>query len=56
MGSEHADLGVSVGVNAVKEIILKAGKDMNGKFVNIHVSGWENANGPNQYDGKEIPW
>ena len=56
MGSQDADLEVPVGVNAVKEIVLKAGRETNGKFMNILVPGGENAPGRNQYDGKEVPW
>ncbi|KAH8821962.1 putative short chain oxidoreductase [Xylogone sp. PMI_703] len=56
MGSEKADLEVKTGVEAVKNLILKADPTMNGKFYNIHVPGWENAEGPNQYDGAELPW
>lgn len=56
MGTEQADLEVSVGAESVKGWILKADKSYNGKGVNIHVPGWENAEGPNKYDGKEIPW
>ena len=56
MGSESADLDVDVGVKAVLDVILKNGRESNGKFLNIHVPGWENAEGPNQYDGKEVPW
>ena len=46
----EAELDVSVGVAALKKIILEADTSMNGKFVNIKVSGsaW--------YDGSEIPW
>lgn len=56
MGSERADLEVSVGAESVKTWILKADSNYNGKAVSIHVPGWENVEGPNKYDGKEIPW
>ncbi|TQV98788.1 hypothetical protein V2A60_007511 [Cordyceps javanica] len=56
MGSQDADLDVVTGVNALKDLILSATIDSNGKFYNIHVPGWEKADGPNQYDGAEIPW
>lgn len=56
MGTEAADLDVSVGVRSVKEWILTANKDMNGKFVNIRVPGWEDTGTVSQYDGEEIPW
>ncbi|EAW16418.1 putative short chain dehydrogenase/reductase family oxidoreductase [Aspergillus fischeri NRRL 181] len=32
------------------------GWDGNGRFFNVHVPGWENVLGLNQYDGKEVPW
>lgn len=38
----------------MKRIMLEATAAMNGKSVNIHVPGWENAVG--RYDGGEIPW
>jgi hypothetical protein len=38
------------------DIIQKAGSSMNGKFQNIHVPGWENAKGNNQYDGEVVAW
>lgn len=45
---------MDVGTKEVKRIILESTTDMNGKSVNIHVPGWENAVG--KYDGGEIPW
>lgn len=56
MTSGGADLEVSVGAESVKSWILKVDKSYNGKFVNIHVPGWENVEEPSNYDGKEIPW
>ncbi|PHH90095.1 hypothetical protein CDD83_4552 [Cordyceps sp. RAO-2017] len=56
MGSEAADLDVEVGVKGVRDLILGANSKMNGKFHNISVPGWEHADGPNQYNGKELPW
>lgn len=56
MGSQDADLDVATGVRALKDLILSATVDANGKFYNIHVPGWEHAEGPNQYDGAVIPW
>lgn len=56
MGSQHADLEVPVGVDATKDIILNATTEKNGKFCNIHVPGWENAPGANQYEGEEHAW
>lgn len=58
MGSEftEADLDVEVGAKAALEKILGAKKEDSGKLLNILVKGWENADGPNQYDGKVLPW
>ncbi|KAM3498723.1 hypothetical protein MY10362_007973 [Beauveria mimosiformis] len=56
MGSQAADLDVTTGVNALKDLTLSVTKESNGKFYNIHVPGWEKTDGPNQYDGAEIPW
>jgi len=51
-----ADLEVSVGAKAVFDILERDGSEINGKFLNIHVPGWEHAEGLHQYDGAEIPW
>jgi hypothetical protein len=56
MGSDKADLDVATGAKAVTDLVNKADTSYNGKFYNIFVSGWEHAEGPNQYDGLEIPW
>ncbi|RAK88389.1 NAD(P)-binding protein [Aspergillus costaricaensis CBS 115574] len=56
LGSDNADLPVEVGVKSILEILHEIGRDRNGQFLNIHVPGWENAPGMNQYDGKEVPW
>ncbi|CAI7616739.1 unnamed protein product [Penicillium glandicola] len=56
LGSDRADLPVEIGAEKVLDIIKKATPEQNGKYVNIHVPGWETREGPNQYDGKEIPW
>ncbi|KAJ5485760.1 short chain oxidoreductase [Penicillium desertorum] len=56
LGTENADLPVDVGVSSVLDILYETGQDGNGRFFNIHVPGWENVTGLNQYDGKEIPW
>ncbi|GCB17171.1 C-factor [Aspergillus awamori] len=52
----HADLPVGTGVERVLEMIRDRGMEVNGRFLNIHVPGWENNPGLNQYDGKELPW
>ena len=56
MGMEAADLPVEVGAAAVLEKVFAAGKADTGTFLNIHVAGWEEAAGANQYDGRNAPW
>jgi hypothetical protein len=56
MGSEIADLDVSVGAKAVLHVIGNSTTKDNGTFRNILVPGWEDKEGPNQYDGKNVPW
>ncbi|KAJ5433609.1 uncharacterized protein N7458_012765 [Penicillium daleae] len=56
LGSSRADLPVETGAEKVVDIVRQTGPHQNGKFVNIHVSGWENGPGINQYDGKEVDW
>ncbi|KAJ5486791.1 hypothetical protein N7530_001091 [Penicillium desertorum] len=56
LGSHRADLPVEVGAEKVLDIIQEVTPEQNGKLVNIHIPGWETREGPNQYDGKEIPW
>ncbi|GIC94558.1 uncharacterized protein Aud_001887 [Aspergillus udagawae] len=55
-GGSRADLPPATGAKAVLDIIQKATPSQNGKFLNIHVPGWEENKGLNQYDGKEVPW
>ena len=56
MCGESADLPVAVGAKAALDKLLRSTKDDNGKFYNIHVPGYEHVEGPNRYDGKEVPW
>ncbi len=56
MGSQAADLEVEVGVSAVIKLVLKSNSESNGKFLNIHIPGWEHNDGLNRYDGAEVPW
>ena len=56
MGSQNADLDVDVGAKAVLDILLNSTPELNGAFQNIRVPGWENVEGPNQYDGRAVPW
>ncbi|KAF4165673.1 hypothetical protein CNMCM6936_007626 [Aspergillus lentulus] len=56
MGGSRADLPPATGAKAVLDIVQKATPSQNGKALNIHVPGWEENEGLNQYDGKEVPW
>ncbi|KAJ5467893.1 hypothetical protein N7475_005645 [Penicillium sp. IBT 31633x] len=56
LGGHRAHLSVQTGAEKVVDIIQNATPKQNGKFVNIHVPGWEAPEGADQYDGKEIPW
>lgn len=56
MGSQAADLDVSVGAADVVRILIESDQETNGKFLNIRVPGWEDAAGPNKYDGAEVVW
>jgi hypothetical protein len=55
-GGAMADLDVEVGAAATLDKILKATKEQNGEFMNIHVEGYEKRDGPNKYDGVNLPW
>ncbi|KAF2647375.1 short-chain dehydrogenase-like protein [Lophiostoma macrostomum CBS 122681] len=58
LGGEIADLELEEAVSAITERLLHAGRQEAGKFLNIHVKGWENGKPGkhNYYDGKELPW
>ncbi|KAL6232363.1 hypothetical protein BDW75DRAFT_247272 [Aspergillus navahoensis] len=56
MGGEYADLPVQTGAEQVLKYVKDGGKELNGRFLNIHVPGWENAPGPSQYTGGDVPW
>jgi hypothetical protein len=56
MGTETADLPVEVGAKAALNKIFRVTKADNGTFLTIHVPGWEENPGVNQYDGKNLPW
>ncbi|KAL1638693.1 hypothetical protein SLS58_008725 [Diplodia intermedia] len=56
LGGEAADLTIEQGSNAAADVIFRVGKEDNGKFFNVHVAGWEKAEGINQYDGGCPPW
>lgn len=50
-GKDAADLDVSTGVAALRDVIVSITQKDNGKFLNIKVPGWEGT-----YDGEEVPW
>ncbi|KAL4865110.1 hypothetical protein BDV12DRAFT_211249 [Aspergillus spectabilis] len=56
LGGRYADLTVETGAQETLKYIKQGGPEHNGRFLNIHVPGWENAPGPNQYDGEDPPW
>lgn len=56
LGSQNADLPVSVGAEQVIKITLSTDKSHSGRFRNILVPGYENVEGPNKYDGKDPVW
>ena len=51
-----ADLTPEQGAKASLEMIMKPGQQLNGQFAKVLVKGWENAPGPNKYDGINSPW
>ncbi|VUC36367.1 unnamed protein product [Clonostachys rosea] len=56
IGGDNADLDVGTAAEATLDVILRAGPESNGKFLNIHVPGWENNPGLNQYEGGQPAW
>ncbi|TLS21011.1 uncharacterized protein PpBr36_10747 [Pyricularia pennisetigena] len=57
MTSYTADLDASTSAEGVMGVIAKDNKDINGKFLKIHVPGMEVRPGAHhEYDGAEIPW
>lgn len=38
------------------DLINSHGTESSGKFLNIHVPGWEENEGMNRYYGKMVPW
>lgn len=51
-----ADLSVEQGAEASLERIKNAGKEQNGKFLDIEIKGWVQAPGKSAYDGANPPW
>ncbi|PYH70970.1 SDR family oxidoreductase [Aspergillus vadensis CBS 113365] len=56
LGGERADITADQSVQGLLDIIVPATQEDNGKFFNIRVPGWEQAEGLNQYDGAVVPW
>jgi hypothetical protein len=56
LGGPTADLTVEESSKAISNVVHRVGKEDNGKFFNIHVPGWEHAEGLNQYAGENPPW
>ena len=56
MGGPYADLDPTLSATKVLDIIAKDNKEINGKFLKVHVPGRENAPGLHQYNGGELPW
>ncbi|RAK89142.1 short-chain dehydrogenase-like protein [Aspergillus costaricaensis CBS 115574] len=56
LGGERADITAEQSVQGLLDIIVPATQENNGKFFNIRVPGWEQAEGLNQYDGEVVPW
>lgn len=51
-----ADLTPEQGAKASLDIIYKPNEQTNGKMPKVFVKGWEDAKGPNVYDGTDVPW
>lgn len=49
MGGSRADLPPATGAQGVLDIVQKTTPSQNGKALNIHVPGWEENEGLNQY-------
>ncbi|KAL4928015.1 uncharacterized protein BDV17DRAFT_292035 [Aspergillus undulatus] len=55
-GGPYADLDAETAAKATLDLLKSEREQVNGKFMNIHVPGWENATGLHKYDGHELPW
>ncbi|KAF2850858.1 short-chain dehydrogenase-like protein [Plenodomus tracheiphilus IPT5] len=56
LGGPTADLTVEQSSKAVCDIVFRVTSQDTGKFLDVHVPGWEKAEGLNQYDGEDPPW
>ncbi|KAI8312746.1 hypothetical protein K4K59_005480 [Colletotrichum sp. SAR11_240] len=55
-GGDMADLTPEQGAKASLDIIYRPNEQTNGKMPKVFVKGWEDAKGPNVYDGTDVPW
>ncbi|KAK2034765.1 NAD(P)-binding protein [Colletotrichum zoysiae] len=55
-GGDGADLTPEQGAKASLDIIYRPNEQTNGKMPKVFVKGWENVEGPNVYDGTDVPW
>ncbi|KAI1846351.1 hypothetical protein JX266_007556 [Neoarthrinium moseri] len=55
-GGDMADLTPEEGAKASLDIIFTPGQKYNGQMPKVFIKGWENAKGPNVYDGTNVPW
>jgi hypothetical protein len=51
-----ADLTPEQGAKASLNIIFDKGRELNGQMPKVFIEGWQNAKGPNVYDGSNAPW
>lgn len=56
LGGDSADLTPEQSATGLLERVDQATTADTGKFFNVRVPGWENAEGLNRYDGAEVPW
>ncbi|KAF2138181.1 uncharacterized protein K452DRAFT_235146 [Aplosporella prunicola CBS 121167] len=56
LGGEAADLTIEQSTKSITDILARVDAKDNAKFFNVHVPGWEHADGLNQYDGACPPW
>ncbi|KAF6825832.1 short chain oxidoreductase [Colletotrichum plurivorum] len=55
-GGDMADLTPEEGAKASLDILYKPNEETNGQMPKVFVKGWEDAKGPNVYDGTNVPW
>jgi hypothetical protein len=55
-GGDMADWTPEQGAKASLDIIYRPDAEKNGKLLKVFVDGYQNAEGPNRYDGESAPW